>query len=48
MRLIDFRCLSKGVAHAFETIFIDPKKIEKMHQQVAASREQLFGAILAV
>jgi len=38
--------LSKGVGHDFWALFIDPKKIEKIHQQVAASQGQLFGAIL--
>jgi len=28
--------------------FIDPKKLEKMHQKVTDSWEQLFGAILDV
>jgi len=32
----------------FHRCFFGLKKIEKAHQQVTASREQLFGAILAV
>jgi len=36
------------VSTSFYRCFLDPKRIEKMYQQVTASREQLFGAILEV
>jgi len=36
------------VDHGKNEEFIDPKEIEKMCQQVTASRKQLFGAIQVV